>query len=311
MNSATIDIIVHGSIVQDFVSYTEEFPRLGETVRGTFSDAPGGKGANQAAQAALLGANVCMIGMVGNDVFGSSNINNLKEFGVNTEYIRVSERNKTGCATIIVTKDGQNSIIIAPGANLETPPNQIDELEETIASTKMVLCQNETAHDSIKRIFELAKKYNVRTFFNYAPIDKKFDKNILKLTDILCVNEIEGEHLSGQQVRTIKDALKITKILFDFGPSIVIMTLGSQGVVYNFEDIESGHIVVPSVKVVDTTGAGDSFCGALAYFLVKRPELELKEQIRRAAHISAYSVQRVGTRDSYLRRSEVPDDLLK
>uniref|UniRef100_A0A915PZV6 Ribokinase n=1 Tax=Setaria digitata TaxID=48799 RepID=A0A915PZV6_9BILA len=251
-----IDIIVHGSIIQDLVSYTDQFPRPGETVRGTFATSSGGKGANQAAQAAMLGAKVYMIGTVGKDAFGKSNVDNLKAFGVKTEYIENSASGKTGCATIIVTKEGENSIVISPGANLECSASRINELEKVVSSAKL------------------------------------------------------AEYLAGQIVRTIEDAQQITRRLLDTGPSIVILTLGAKGVVYGTKYGDSGHIMVPSVKVVETTGAGDSFCGALVYFLVKRPELELKEQIRRAAHISTYSVQRKGTRDSYPWPKDLPSDIL-
>ncbi|KAL3993635.1 ribokinase [Acanthocheilonema viteae] len=304
-----VDIVVYGSIVQDLVSYTDRFPQPGETIKGTFTTSPGGKGANQAAQAAMLGATVCMIGRVGKDVFGTSNVDNLRSFGVNTEYIDVSESGKTGCATIIVTKDGQNSIVVAPGANLECLISRIDELEEVVASAKLVLCQNETAYESVKRIFELARKHNVQTFLNYAPVEETFVKNILKLADILCVNEIETEYLTDQHIESIEDAQKTARKLLEAGPLIVILTLGAKGVTYASKQGDFGYITVPTVKVVETTGAGDSFCGAFAYFLVKRPELELKEQIRRAAYISTFSVQQKGTRDSFLWPKDLPPNL--
>ncbi|EFO23674.2 hypothetical protein LOAG_04812 [Loa loa] len=305
-----IDIVVCGSIVQDLVSYTDQFPRPGEAVKGTFATSPGGKGANQAAQAAMLGATVYMIGRVGKDVFGVCNVESLKIFGVNTKYIDVSESEKTGCSTVIVTKDGQNAIVVAPGANLEYSSSRIDELEEVIASTKLVLCQNEISYESVKRMFELARKHNIKTFLNYAPVEETFAKSILKLADILCANEIEAEYLADQCIKSIEDAQKAARKLLDVGPLIVILTLGAKGVVYDSKQGDSGHISVPAVKVVETTGAGDSFCGAFAYFLVKRSELVLKEQIRRAAHISTLSVQRKGTRDSYLWPKDLPSNLI-
>ncbi|CAG9530503.1 unnamed protein product [Cercopithifilaria johnstoni] len=305
-----VDIIVYGSIAQDLVSYTDQFPRPGETIKGTFATSPGGKGANQAAQAAMLGAAVCMIGRVGKDAFGASNVSNLKSFGVNTEYIDVSDSEKTGCSTIIVTKDGENSIVIAPGANQECLISRINELEGVIATAKLVLCQNETAYDSVRRIFELARKHNVQTFLNYAPVEETFAKNILKLADILCANEIESEYLSDQHIESIEDAQKAANKLLEAGPLIVILTLGAKGVTYASKQGDSGHVTVPAVEVVETTGAGDSFCGAFAYFLVKRPELQLNEQIRRAAYISTLSVQRKGTRDSYLWPKDLPPNLL-
>ncbi|KAM3719999.1 Ribokinase [Dirofilaria immitis] len=284
-----VDIVVYGSIIQDLVSYTDHFPRPGETIKGTFTMSPGGKGANQAAQAAMLGATVCMIGTVGKDVFGTNNVNNLKSFGINTENVVISDNARTGCATIIVTKEGENSIVIAPGANMESLSSRIDELEKVVASAKLLLCQNETAYEFVKRIFELAKKHNVQTFLNFAPIEESFD----------------------QHIESIETAQKAAKKLLEAGPRIVILTLGEKGAVYSSKHGDSGHIAVPEVKVVETTGAGDSFCGAFAYFYVKRSELELKEQIRRATYIATLSVQRKGTRDSYLWPKDLPPNLLK
>ncbi|VDK84422.1 unnamed protein product [Litomosoides sigmodontis] len=344
-----VDIVVYGSIAQDFVScensnyrsacvlkrqlvfccrlplvffslklttcwtclsYTDQFPRPGETIKGEFTTSPGGKGANQAAQAAMLGATVYMIGSVGKDMFGPTNLANLRSFGVNTDYVEVSESGRTGCATIIVTKDGQNSIVIAPGANMECLTPRIDKLERIVVAAKLVLCQNETTHESVRSIFELARKHNVQTFLNYAPVEETFAKSILKLVDILCANEIETEYLVDEHVESIEDAQKAARKLLGAGPLIVILTLGAKGVTYASKHGDSGHITVPTVKVVETTGAGDSFCGAFAYFLVKRPELELKEQIRRAAYISTLSVQQKGSRDSYLWPKHLPPNIL-
>ncbi|MCP9261779.1 Rk protein [Dirofilaria immitis] len=257
---------------------------------------PGGKGANQAAQAAMLECysmhdwndgqkraewkdellSICAIVEVGKDVFGTNNVNNLKSFGINTENVVISDNTRTGCATIIVTKEGENSIVIAPGANMESLSSRIDELEKVVASAKLLLCQNETAYEFVKRIFELAKNIMVRPL------------------------SLEAEYLSDQHIESIETAQKAAKKLLEAGPRIVILTLGEKGAVYSSKHGDSGHIAVPEVKVVETTGAGDSFCGAFAYFYVKRSELELKEQIRRATYIATLSVQRKGTRDSYL-----------
>ncbi|KAM3715750.1 Ribokinase [Dirofilaria immitis] len=206
-----------------------------------------------------------------------------------TANVVISDNARTGCATIIVTKEGENSIVIAPGANMESLSSRIDELEKVVASAKLLLCQNETAYEFVKRIFELAKKHNVQTFLNFAPIEESFD----------------------QHIESIETAQKAAKKLLEAGPRIVILTLGEKGAVYSSKHGDSGHIAVPEVKVVETTGAGDSFCGAFAYFYVKRSELELKEQIRRATYIATLSVQRKGTRDSYLWPKDLPPNLLK
>ncbi|VDK43424.1 unnamed protein product [Anisakis simplex] len=336
MTSGSADIVVFGSIVQDLVSYTEKFPRPGESVRGKlFESAPGGKGANQATQAARLGGRVLMIGKVGNDTFGPLNIEALKKSGIQTDYIGISETSGTATAMVTVSDQdeffchandflfnicasidvflfvsSENTIVVTLGANLEIEPSRADQVEAVIAGAKIFLCQYEIKVDTLRRGLEVAKKNNVRTFFNFAPGEANFDKSILRYVDILCTNENETEFLSGMSAKTVDDAKEASKSLLSYGPSAVIATLGKKGSIIATEH-EVKHIEANVVKAVDTTGAGDSFCGALAYFLVYKPELSLDEQVRRASCIAAVSVQHRGTQSSYPWAKDLPSDLMR
>uniref|UniRef100_A0A915C5N2 Ribokinase n=2 Tax=Parascaris univalens TaxID=6257 RepID=A0A915C5N2_PARUN len=305
------DIVVFGSIVQDLISYANRFPRPGESIRGkSFEAGCGGKGANQAAQIGRLGGKVIMIGRVGNDIFGPLNIENLNKSGVITDFIERSDTAGTATATVTVTDDGENSIVVALGANMEIPPSRAEQLESVISRAKLVLCQYEIDHSTLKRTFEIAKKHNVRTFFNFAPGTSDFDKSLLKLVDILSTNENETEFLTGSRLTCIEDVVRASKSMLRFGPSIAVTTLGAKGVVVVTKAGTATHIPVPRVKAIDTTGAGDSFCGSLAYLLVARPNLPIEEQVRRASLIASVSVQRKGTQVSFPWAHELPEDFL-
>ncbi|VDN51304.1 unnamed protein product [Dracunculus medinensis] len=299
------DIIVFGSIAHDLISYTEKLPRPGETITGiSFEASPGGKGANQAIQAARLGAKI------GDDIFGEFCVKNLEQSGIMVDFIEKSTTARTATATIIVSTS-ENMIVITLGANLEMKADRAVQLYQLIASAKIILCQNEIDNNATKMALEIAKKNNVKTFLNFAPCTPTFDKDMLKNVDILCVNEIEAESLSGRQVMNTDDALMEAESFLNLGPSMAIITLGAQGAIIAHRDdkkiIRKFHVEAFQVNANDTTGAGDSFCGALAYFFVKMPHLSLEEQLRRTTLVASISVQRKGTQKSYPWASEIPE----
>uniref|UniRef100_A0A0N5ATZ9 Ribokinase n=1 Tax=Syphacia muris TaxID=451379 RepID=A0A0N5ATZ9_9BILA len=304
----SFDIVVVGSIVQDLVSYTKSFPRPGESVIGSsFEAGPGGKGANQAAQCARLGGKVLMIGRVGSDIFAPLNIESLKHSGVAVDYIEKDEVVNTSTAMITVTSE--NTVVVTLGANLELLPERIEQLESVIAASKIMLCQFEIQSATLLKALEVAKRTNVKTFFNFAPPVPDFDKSALKLVDYLCTNESETEFLSGREVKSVDDAIEAAKSLLSYGPTAIIVTMGGQGAVLATKEAVK-HISVPPVKAVDTTGAGDSFCGSLAYLLVYKPELTLEEQVRRACLVASISVQKKGTQNSYPWAKDLPAEWL-
>ncbi|EPB73905.1 ribokinase [Ancylostoma ceylanicum] len=307
-------IVVFGSINQDLISYTNEFPRPGESVRGhSFKMGSGGKGANQAVAAARLGAKVQLIARIGNDLFGQFNIENLTKSGVDTSQVEKSDSSHTGAATITVNSHGENCIVIALGANLELDDSAANRHEAALEGAAIVLIQAEVSSKGNKRIFELAKKHGVKTFFNPAPADSNMDKSIVSLTDIICTNETEAEIVTGIPQHSLDDAKKAAAQMLTMGPEHVIITLGGKGCILASKGQPIEHIPVKKVTAVDTTGAGDCFCGSLAYFIVQGKH-SMREAVVRAAGIAALSVQRKGTQSSYWTREEIQrehPDLLK
>ncbi|VDK75467.1 unnamed protein product, partial [Anisakis simplex] len=169
--------------------YANRFPRPGECIRGnSFEVGCGGRGANQAAQIARLGGRVVMIGRVGNDVFGPLNIENLRNTGVITDYIERSDTAGTATAMVTVTEEGENSVVVILGANLEIKPSRAEQLEALIANSKILLTQFEIPYDTLKRAFQIARKHKVKVFFNLGQSAPDFDPSILGLVDVLCMN---------------------------------------------------------------------------------------------------------------------------
>ncbi|VDM27466.1 unnamed protein product [Toxocara canis] len=253
------DVVVLGSILQDLISYASRFPRPGESIRGiSFEVGCGGRGANQAAQIARLGGKVIMIGMVGNDIFGPLNIENLQKSGVITDYIEKSNAAGTGTATVTVTEEGENEVVVILGANLEIKPSRAEQLENVIANSKLLLCQYEIPYDTLKRAFEIARQHNVKVFFNFAPSTPEFDLSILELVDILCTNRSETENLAGHSITCIDEAVAAIKKIICLGPKAVITTLGAKGVVAATREGLIVHVPVPPVKAVDATVS--AFC---------------------------------------------------
>jgi len=298
------EILVFGSIVQDLISYVERYPRPGESVRGKqFKLWCGGKGANQAVMASKLGAKVRMVGMVGEDIFGDANINSMKANGVNTDLISKTNKSSTATGCVTVTDDGENCIVVTLGANLEIEPSRADEIEEQIAKSSIVLIQSEIPQETNLRVFEIARKHGVKTFLNPAPGRSDLERQLLPLTDIICTNQNEAEFITGLTLKTLDEYKEAAAKMLEYGPKIAIVTMGSDGALVA-EKSDSGEVIVgkvaaPKVQAVDTTGAGDCFCGSLVYFLTEHPELTILEVAEKAAHVAAISVSRHGVQESY------------
>ncbi|KAF7633418.1 Ribokinase [Meloidogyne graminicola] len=313
------DLIVFGGIVQDLVSYAERIPNPGESIRGTsFKTFCGGKGANQAVMAAKLGTKVAMIGYVGDDIFADNNISSLAKNGVDVSLIKKLENMATGVASINVTSDGENSIIVNLGANAFLGGKRAKELESVICNARMFLCQQEISKDGNYEALKMASENGVITFFNSAPGDVNMNPELLGFCDIICANENETEFLTNRQMLNNEDIEDCARIIIEKGPKIVIITLGPKGalVAQKYEeDIEPSMcwIKAPKVTAVDTTGAGDCFCGSLAHFLLeigfdknqKNIYSKVNESVQKAVEIAAISVQRQGAQASYPDSSEL------
>lgn len=258
-------ITVIGSLNMDLVVTSPKVPVMGETILGSgFMTAPGGKGANQAVAAAKLGGQVSMIGCLGNDIFGRDLYKNLSDNNVNTATVKTIADVATGIAMIVV-KDGNNFIIVDPGANSLLSPQIVREHEKIIIESSIVMIQLEIPLETVEKAIDIAKRGRAKVLLNPAP-GRKLSDELLAKVDILTPNETEAEIITGICINSVEEAGKAINLLTAKGVPQVIITMGGNGVVYN-NGREIIHKTVPKVKVVDTTAAGDSFSGAVAVAL--------------------------------------------
>jgi ribokinase len=286
-------IVVIGSANIDLTTFTDQFPRPGETIFGRdFSLGFGGKGANQAVAARKCGADVAMIARVGDDMFGDSYIQNFKALGIDTSRVLMTAGVSTGVAPIFVDSAGQNRILVVKGANDRLTPEDVIAAKDVILGADMVVFQLEIPLSTTIFAIQFAKKHAVRTIFNPAPAEPLDLHEIA--ADFVIPNETEAEILSGMPVRNLDDARACSRKLLDDGLSRVILTLGANGALYG-PDL---HVPPFAVEPVDTTGAGDAFIGSLAVFLSSGyGELEA---ISRANLYAALSTLGIGTQKSFV-----------
>ena len=283
-------ICVIGSSNIDQFSYISEFPSSGETLIGdSFETGFGGKGANQAVMAGLLGADVYMISCLGNDIFGDSTINNFIENDVNVDHIQ-RVKVSSGVAPIWVNAKGENKIIVIPGANNEIDANKAKASLQEIENISYLIGQAEIPMDVNHDVFDYAKQNNITTVFNPAP-GKILESTFLEKIDWLIPNENEFQIISGLDV-TDENILKFSKTI----PCNLLVTYGEQGVLY----VENDEIIkfeAPKVDAVDTTGAGDAFVGSFVYGLSK--DLKVNDALNLAIDKASLSVTKRGTQSSY------------
>lgn len=295
-------ITVIGSLNMDLVAYGERIPRSGETVRGkTFRQIPGGKGANQACAAAKLGADVRMIGCVGDDSFGSQLKASLRGDGANVDHVLVRPDVSTGVAMILVESSGDNGITIIGGANDCLTEEVIAELADVITGSDVVLLQLETPLATVKAAVLTAKSAGKTVILNPAPA-AELDDEILKNTDILTPNETELELLSGHKTDTIKNLKAAGAILLRKGVKELVITLGSRGCLHMTQE-SANHYDAYKVKAVDTTAAGDAFNAALGVSLDEGKNME--EAIGFAMKVGAMTVTKEGAQPSLPLLNEV------
>ena len=283
-------ICVIGSSNIDQFSYISKFPSSGETLIGdSFETGFGGKGANQAVMAGLLGANVYMISCLGNDIFGDSTINNFIENNVNVDHIQ-RVRVSSGVAPIWVNAKGENKIIVIPGANNKIDANKAKASLQEIENVSYLIGQAEIPMDVNHDVFDYAKQNNITTVFNPAP-GKILESTFLNKIDWLIPNENEFQIISGLDM-TDENILEFSKTI----PCNLLVTRGEQGVLY-VEDDEIIKFKAPKVDAVDTTGAGDAFVGSFVYGLSK--DLKVNDAINLAIDKASLSVTKRGTQSSY------------
>ncbi|KWX73052.1 ribokinase [Paenibacillus riograndensis] len=286
-----LSIVIIGSLNMDMVVRTSRAPNAGETLFGQgFALSPGGKGANQAAAAARLGADVQMIGRVGRDTFGSELLEVMRKEHINTEHIGQSETQTTGVASIVVDGEGENRIIVVPGANIEMGPADIAALEPVISQAEIVVMQLETDLAMCVHAAAVAHRHGIPVILNPAPA-RELDDEFLQHVTYLTPNETEAGILAGIAVNSVAEAEQAAHILLQKGVQNVIVTLGSKGaLIVNKEG--SLHIPGFPVQAVDTVAAGDSFNGALAWQLTQGKTLA--EAARFANAVGALAVGKQG-----------------
>lgn len=287
-------IVVVGSINMDLVTLCERAPRAGETLLGKkFLQIPGGKGANQAVAMGKLRSDVVMLGKVGTEGMGDILIKSMEKDGVNIENIEETEE-ATGIAKIIVEENGQNRILVVPGANFEVDEKYIDTHEKILRESDMVVCQLEIPIETVKYTLKKAKELGKITLLNPAPA-AHLDEEIIKNSDYIVPNETELEILTGIKTDTEEGIEQAAKFLLEKGVKALIVTLGSRGCLLMTKDIKKYYSAY-KVKAIDTTAAGDSFIGGFVNGLSN--ELTLDESINRGMITAAISVTRLGAQTS-------------
>jgi len=289
-------IVVVGSINMDLVVRTAAMPAPGQTVLGhNFSTIPGGKGANQAVAAARCNAEVHMIGRIGHDDFGQRLILGLHACGVNTDAILVSEAVSTGIAMIMVDDNGENTICVASGANRLLHPEDIDNQVERIAAADAVLLQLEIPLETAAYTLQVAHHHRIPVILNPAPAPDKIDPLFFE-ADIIVANQTETARLSGEPAHDVHTAKMAGSALLAHGAQVVIVTLGRRGALA-LTARQMFHIPAFNAKVVDTTGAGDAFCGAFAAAFI-RENRDIYRATRFAAAAGALACGKFGAQPS-------------
>ena len=289
-------IAVVGSAMMDLTAYADVLPEPGQTLAGQlFTTGFGGKGANQAVMAAHCGAQVHFIGKLGTDVFGNAIADNFVKVGINSQFVDQSET-PTGIAHISVDGNGENRIIIIPGANHEIEITRAVDAIDSIRDLSVVVAQCEIKQEVTLASFKAAKARGCITILNPAPFQPLSDE-LLELTDWLIPNESEFRELHGN-LPTNDEILKS----FRSGKSSIV-TLGSQGAVYISPDSQLTYVGAPTVAAVDTTGAGDAFVGTFAYSLAsgKDPVTAMTLGVK----VASLSVMRKGAQSSYPDQAEI------
>jgi ribokinase len=295
-------IVVVGSINLDLVARVPKLPRPGETVLGReFKQAPGGKGANQAVAAALLGAEVTMIGRVGDDAFGGPLIDALRRRGVRTDLVQPTAGSTSGLALIGVEGSGQNAIVVIGGANQRLTPDDVREREAEIAAADAMLVQLEVPLETVAAAVEIARRSGVRAVLDPAPAAELH--NALFAVDLISPNQTEAEVLTGLVVRSASDAARAAAALHQQGVRQVVIKLGEQGALASEAGDEAMHVPAPAVAVVDTTAAGDAFTAALTIALIEGQSLARATRFACAA--GSLATTREGAQEAMPTREEV------
>jgi len=295
-------VAVVGSFGRDMIMQVSHIPARGETVgEGRFSQTFGGKGANQALAAARSGGEVVFVACVGEDSSGETAISSFSDEGINTQYMSQTDKEGTGTALIFVGDDGENSITVAPGANYFLDRAQVDAASDELKTADLILMQLEIPMDTVEYVLEQAQTWGTPVMLNPAPAKPLSDIALGRL-HTLVVNETEAEIVSGEKLQGDESVAIIANQLRDKGPKVVIVTLGAKGA-YVASDDFTGHIAGNKVETLDTTAAGDVFCGALTTALCQNKPIDQAVTFGCAA--AAIAVTRLGAQPSVPYKDEI------
>ena len=292
-------VLVLGSINIDFVSFVSRYPQPGETLTSNdFGIFQGGKGANQAIALAKLDIPTLMLGKIGKDILSGFALSSLQESGVDNAGISQSQKKSTGSASIWVNAQGQNSIVIYPGANGEVDEDFIIQHEKFFDDASWLLTQFEIPLESVLLALKFAKKHGLKTIIDPAPVKKMSNDDIWGLVDYLLPNEIELKELARTE-----DILKAIHTLKSRGVKEVIVKLGKQGAAYENKGKLVALPATPVEQRIDTTGAGDCFIAGFLYGMIQ--QRDISQAIKIANLTASYSIQKKGAAISFPNKSEI------
>ncbi len=299
-------IVVIGSCNTDMVIKVHHLPLPGETILGRdFMTNQGGKGANQAVAVARMGGDTAFIARLGDDSFGKNSLELLKDEGIDTRHVYLTEGASTGIAMIPVDEKGENSIIVASGANALLSPADIDRAKDTIASAAIVLMQLETPVTTLTHAARIAHEAGVKVVLNPAPFPKEpLPAEFLQNVDLIIPNETEISGMTGIWISDPESIKRAMHGIRDLGVKDVVLTAGGAGA-YLLENGELLNVPTFKTSVVDTTAAGDTFCGSLCVALSRGESLT--DAVRFANKAASISVSRVGAWRSIPQKEEVTD----
>ena len=294
--------VIIGSLNYDIILKQKRLPKIGETfVADSITMCGGGKGANQAVQLSKLGGKAFMAGCVGNDKFGVELLSNLQKHNVNTDNVKLSEKNNTGMGIVNVFDDGKLIATITRGANYDITNSDIDKIKNEIISAQIIILQMEIPIEVIEYVINLASKDDVYIILNAAPACE-IKEEVLSKVNCLVVNETEASFYLNKEINDVKSSIENCEELYGKIKDLLIITLGENGSLL-YDGKEKLHIKARKAEVTETTGAGDSFIGAFAYKLLN--DSSYQEAAEFASLVSSITVTKIGAQDSMPTYEEV------
>ena len=297
------NILVVGSINMDIAVRAPALPTPGETVLGSdFKASPGGKGANQAVAAARLGANCRMIGRVGDDAFGQDLRASFRAENIDTEHIVETKNTPSGVAIIVVNAQGENSIVVASGANFAVTPDDLFSREALFRQADVVLLQLELPLPTVRAAVDLARRGGAKIILDPAPVPRRFPPELFQV-DVITPNVVEAESLMGDGAAEERVDKRTAAALISRGAKAAVLKLGSRGSVVAAADGHFYRVGPYKVGVVDTTAAGDTFTAALAVGMGRG--LGLHESAKFANAAGALACTKIGAQEATPTAGEV------